>query len=932
MTSLKIRVDMNLDNLTVVLPCHSLEDLSLDRSSVEAEQILSAWSALYHPALILRFRGPPGWRGAINAPSPPDGHLVAVPPCCEDDLPADWLSTADGADAVVIRECEHRDEILAKALEALDDPAPDGSSSDLVNDFLALGYCHLLVELLTRQLRYMSNLDEVAFESSTLSAAEKWAEGDSDAAREHLTSAFDLLTEAREYFYPVETHLLDFTLVVPTTIGPALDDALARKAPTNLVLSGATLEAIAEQAPDTMTEIRKALEAGELSVVGGEYEERELPLLGPETTLAQFRRGRETYQRLLGQAPKIYFRRRFGLSSVLPQILAKSGFSGACHFTLDDGRFPTGNQSRIKWEGISNASIDSLVRLPCDAGRAGTFLALAERLGNAMDLDHAATALFAHWPGKHSVWYDDLIRACSYSPVLGRFFSIEEYFKDTKYVGQATRYPSDGYRSPFLRQAVNRGDKKPLSQWQDAAREEIGDQVNRSLRTMAAMIGGKPQENVDELQAIREGLAPGSQQTGPGCLVVNPLPFDRKVPVDISGWEQLPPVGNSIIAAAEQSERKTAIVNVPGMGFAWIDPHMPPPEEPPEPKMRRRWLGAKKEPETPPMAEENLLRNDFFEVKVDPATGAVRSIHDYRTRDNRLAMQLAYRLAPQRSASSPDDEEIYSVMAADEVAVRESGPLFGEMAIRGRLLTRDGECLARYEQVLRARRGNRVLEIDLSLDPERLPSGDPWSNYYAARFAWSDATTDFFTGLGTATLATESPQLEAPYFIDLRCEKLNTTILTGGLPYHRRFGLRKMDTLLIVSGETQRNFRLGIGIDVAHPYAATSEFLAPESVLTDVGAAPETRSGWLFHINAKNVVTTSWEPIYDGQKLRGVRARLAETENRGGEFAVRCFCQVAKARKLDLLGEKIEELPVDGDRVTVPAKGHEWTQIEIDFK
>ena len=933
----KILANMKLDNLTVVLPCHSLEDLSLDRSSVETEQILSAWSAFYHPALIVRFRGPPGWRGAINAPSSPEGHLLVVPPCSEDDLPCEWLSNVQNAEAVLIRGCEHRDEVLAKALEVVDDPAPEGSEPDLIDDFLALGYCHLLVELLTRQLRYMSNLDEVAFESSTLSAAEKWAEGDTEAAQEHLRSAFDLLTEAREYFYPVETHLLDFTLVAPTTIGPALQKAIAQKAPTNLVLSGATLEAIAEQNPNTLGEIRKAFEAGELSIVGGEWEELELPLLGPEATLAQFRRGRVTYERLLGSAPKIYCRRRFGLSPLLPQILDKHGFTGACHFTLDDGRFPTGNQSRIKWEGTSRASIDSLVRLPCDASRAGTFLALAEKLGNAMDLDHAATAVFAHWPGEHSIWYDALVRACSYSPVLGRFFSIDEYFKDTKYVGQATRYPVDGYRSPFLRQAVDRGDEKPLSQWQEAANSEIAEQVSRSLQTMAAMIAGSQQgdshKQTDDMQAIRDCLATGSIQTGPGCLVVNPLPFTRKIPVDVSPWEQLPAVGGSIVAAAEQDKRKTAVVSVPGMGFAWIDPHMPPSEATSKPKKRQRWFRAKNEPATPPMAEENILRNDFFEVKVDPVTGAMRSLHDYHTRDNRLAMQLACRHAPQRSRAADDEEDtLYTVMAADEVAVRTSGPLFGELMSRGRLLDRDGTCVARYEQILRARRGSRVLEIELSLDPECLPAGDPWNNYYAARFAWSDATTDFFTGLGTATLPCDSRQLETSQFIDLRCEKINTTILTGGLPYHRRFGLRKMDSLLIVPGETQRRFRLGVGVDVAYPFAAASEFLAPESILTDVGPAPAVRSGWLFHLNAKNVVATAWEPIYDGKQLRGVRARLAETENRDVNLTLQCFCQVAQARKVDFLGEQAEDLNVDGDRVTVPTKGHEWMQIEIDFQ
>ena len=63
-----------------------------------------------------------------------------------------------------------------------------------------------------------------------------------------------------------------------------------------------------------------------------------------------------------------------------------------------------------------------------------------------------------------------------------------------------------------------------------------------------------------------------------------------------------------------------------------------------------------------------------------------------------------------------------------------------------------------------------------------------------------------------------------------------------------------------------------------------------------------------------------------------MRARLAETENRRVDFALRCFRQVAEARKVDFLGEKIEELPVDGDCVTVPAKGYEWMQVEIDFK
>ncbi len=928
---------MNLESLTVVLPCHSLEDLSVDRDSAEAEQVLAAWSALYHPALMVKFRGPPAWRGVINAPTPPDGHLIVVPPCCEDDLPDGWLQTAEKTEALVIRGCEHRDEILAKALEAVENPAPKASSADLVRDFLALGYCRLIVELLTRQLRYMSNLDEVAFEGSALSAAEKWAEGDIDAAREHLTSAFDLLTEAREYFYPVETYLLDLTLVAPTTIGPALDEALAGKVATNLVMSGATLQAIADQKPDTLAALREALDEGRLAIVGGEFEEQELPLLGPEAMLAQFRRGREVFEQLLGRAPTIFGRRRFGLSPILPQVLEKCGFTGACHFTLDDGRFPAGNQSRIKWEGNSGATLDCLVRLPCDASHAATFLALSERLGNAMDLDHAATAVFAHWPGSQSIWYDDLVRGCGYSPVVGRFFSMDEYFRDTKYVGQSTRYAAGAYRSPFLNQSVAAGENAPLSRWQGAAESEIEDHVSGALRTMAALLPGTNKDasggSAECLQRIGEGLTAGPTGSGAGCLVVNPLPFTRKLHVDISTWDRLPAVGGSIVAVAEQDGGKTAIVTVPGMGFAWIDPDMAAPSPAAQvPKKSRRWFGSRKDAETPPMAEENILRNDFFEVKVDPVTGCLRSLHDYQTRDNRMALQLAYRRAPNRGSEEAEDPDmLYSVMAADEVSIRAEGPLYGELAVRGRLLERDGTCLAQYEQVLRARRGSRILEIDVALDPVCLPENAPWTNYYAARFAWGDATADVFAGVSTTTLADESPRLEAPYFVDVCSEKIRTTILTGGLTYHRRFGLRKLDTLLITAGESQRRFRLGLAIDPPYPFAAATEFLAPASVLSDIGPSPGPRTGWFFHLNARNVVTTFWEPVFEGQAFRGVRVRLAETENRAVDLRLRCLRPVVAARRTDFLGNQVEELVASEDCVTVPLKGHEWTQVEIDF-
>ena len=44
------------------------------------------------------------------------------------------------------------------------------------------------------------------------------------------------------------------------------------------------------------------------------------------------------------------------------------------------------------------------------------------------------------WPGKASVWYQDLRRIAQYCPALGKFISIEEYFAKTDTPTQLDRY------------------------------------------------------------------------------------------------------------------------------------------------------------------------------------------------------------------------------------------------------------------------------------------------------------------------------------------------------------------------------------------------------------------------------------------------------------------------------------------------------------
>ncbi|MBN1394313.1 MAG: hypothetical protein JW959_04770 [Pirellulales bacterium] len=940
---------MQLKRLISVFPCENIEDLNLERREADAEQLLSAWSVLWHPALLAGQDDIPCWLPPSTPPADPSDCLIVVPDCCESLLRADWLAEAEAAGACLLREMKTRDEMLEAALRRL---GPDAPTVDpgLAADFLALGFCHLQVELLNRKSRYMSNLDESALRVAALDAARAAVEGKETEAREQLQASFDRLHEAREYFHPLDIRLLDLTLLAPTTLGNELNAALgwqlncrsnrerneASLPPQNFLVSAAVIEQLAIEGAEKLEALKNALQDGAVELIGGEYSESPLPLLGPEEINLNVSRGLEVYEKRLAQRPKVYGRRRFGLTPALPQVLRRLGFSAALHCTLDDGRFPVGSQARIRWEGFGATGIDSLRCVPLDASRSSSFLQLSEKLGDAMNLDQTPTVVFAHWPGRASHWYDDLRRIAAYGSVLGSFSTVSAYFDETNFAGHGERRKADDYRSPYLAQDAAAGRRDPISRWVRYFDRRAKLDTHRALLAMWSFAAGG-RKNVE--RGEKKVLDATADLSGSGahyCSEIDPIAVEIEDARDGEADEaaldakladmldrSLAGFADALGGQTESGERGPLAVNprgfrqrlrnveVPAMGFAWLG------GEPPVARKRRRLLPRRKEP---PMAEPHLLRNEFFEVRFDPATGAIRSIWDYRSRGPRLSQQLALRLP---RGGRADDEANYSTMAAERIEVTSAGPLLAEIVCQGRLIDRDGRRLAGFKQTARARRGSRILELLIELDVDRLPDCDPWQSYYAARFAWKDETLNVYRSANVANVPTELTRLESPLFIDLRRGGQRTTLLCGGLPYHRRLGLRKLDALLIVHGETARRFRLGVGIDAPHPMSAALGFISPPLELPD-RPPPPSPTGWLFHLDCRNVQATRWEPI-----IGGFRVRLLETDGRGVRLGLRCFRAVASARIVPVGDAAAEELSISGDRVEVPVGPHQWIEVEI---
>lgn len=931
---------MTYQELLILLPCHSLEDFPTYHEGEDAQGLLAAWSAMWQPELLANAGQAPTWKRIEDVPTEVKDRLIVVPSMCASRLPTGFAQRVKDEGGCLIKKTTSRAEVVAAALEPIGGPKVD---AELAADFLALGYAYLQIQLLTRQMRYSSNLDEVYFKGQAVGAAIAAVEGDLTLAKEKLSACFNVLAEERDHYYPVDAFILELNLTAATTLGATLRNELSRESPTNLLLTAAMLDEMQAKEPQTLETLKQSISKSKVGIIGGEAAEERLPLMSQDSMVANLRRGLARYEELLGKRPEVFGRWRYGLTPTLPGLLTKTGFRGALHACFEEGTIPAGTQFKVRWEGIDGTSLDSITRTPLDASKPQTFLAYASKMGESMDGDHVATLCLAHWPGQESEWLGDLRRIAGYCKAMGKFVTVEEYFAQTDLPGHLDRYEADRYKSPYLKQAVIRKNDDPISTsvryWQRQAKLRAVE----SMETLATLVTGKAvtvarpaidlaareaalaetyeaaveeqlQERLESAKTSWANCLSGKSGSA-GVLVLNPCSYVRRMGLETSDLNSLPVAEKPIYAADSAGGPTQVVVDVPPMGYVFI----------------ANDGGGKRDSRPLLLAEDNTLRNEFFEAVINPTTGTLAAMHEYKARGNRMSQQLAMRMPgpkqkPGDTYRDPDETARYSVMAADSVEVTIATTALGEITTRGRLLNLDGEKLAGFVQKYRVWRGSRVLTVDIELDPLEETKSDPWNSYYCCRFAWGDETSDLFRTANETRQPASGQRFEAPHYIEMLNPKNSTTILTGGLPYHRRHEHRMLDSLLITRGERQRNFRVGIGIDLTHPMLDAIGLLTPLVVVPGV-QRPTSASGWLFHLDSRNVVATHWEPLVDEGKVTGFRTRLLETAGRPAGLTLSAFKPVGSAVRMDFLGQRLDQCQVLDGKIKLDLAAHEFVEV-----
>lgn len=962
---------MSYEDLIVLIPSHSLEDFPAELQEAEAASLLNSFAVAWHPALLAAAKVLPRWNRADDPPDAAQRRLIFLPTNCEGWIPSGWAERVASEGCTVVRGLSDRAEMAAAALAPLERSACD---PELAADFMALGFCYLQIELLTRKMRHFSNLDEVHLQREAVAAAEAALAGDHETARTRLKACFEMLVESRERFYPVDCYLLDLCLVIPRLADEQFRQLLLSLKPVSVLASARDLAEIAEKAPAQLAALREAWDRGTADVVCGDLGELPLPLMPINSVIWQLHEAQRLVEQRLGKPSVVWGRRRYGVFPQLPQLLKKSGFQGALHTVLDDGIYPDAEHSKLRWEGTDGTSIDALTRIPLAAEAATSALRFPDRMSESMDNDHVAAVIFARWPDCKSPFFDDLRRMAHYAPVLGRFVTLSDFFTHTDHPTRHAKYKPNEYLSPYLFQSVAREESDPIGRY--ASRLARRQKLETGLwfdRLHDVLVGRSPsvatpadiERAVEELPDVPDAAAAGDVEgrldqvvnasatrladlvlkgagDRPGYLVLNPLGFRRIVSVELD--RSLPPPK----PAGEQpwlqwdDERGALSVDVPGAGFVWI-----PAGEQPAP-----W---KPSPEAPSLAEENLLRNEFFEVHINESTGGIGKIKGYGRSPNRLSQQVNYRFSRERTVvvgTGDDAEEIkshYAEMRRASSRVTCAGPTLGEIVTSGEIVDQQqGQRLAGFTQTVRVWRGRPVVEVDIDLVVDRMPDAEPWHNYFASRFAWHDETASVTRAVMLGAHETADERLESPYYIELATPEQRTTIVTPGLPFHRQTGPRMIDTILVAPRESRRRFRFVIACDQNFPLQAAWDAQVPAVVVPTRNGPPRAgQAGWFFHLSARNVqmlglfpllaepaaAVDAWQPAATPSAPTGCGCalRLAETEGRSVSARLRCFRTPRAARQRDLRGHTLNALSIDGDAVLVDLAAYEITDVEIRF-
>lgn len=943
------------DECIVLIPCNTLEDFPKKLAEEHVCGLLGGWTAAWHPQWIAASGKLPQWARADTLPPVLQRSVLLVPEVSRKRLPSRFPSDTEAAAGCEVFYGVSRSDFLTQMqsrfaiAEAAMQAECSGPERTLCpGDFFALGYTWLQVQLMTRRLRYTSNLDELYFSGRVVAAATAFVQGDGETATAALHDAFDCLAEERDHYFSSDPNLVDLTLLAPTTLGGFLQRQLQvverpGEPPLNVLIDPPLAAQIAASDSPACARLRQLIDEQRVGLAGGgpraDVNLHHQSAAGAEQAIAA---ARQEMTQHLGARCDVYARSAGETPGDIGPLLAGNGYIGAIPIDLAAGS-GWREESKLIWQSGPPA-LDVLVARPIDASQSHGFLSLGSDLGQSIDSGEIATALLVHWPDMQSDAYQDLKRAASWGLALGRFWKIDDYFRDGERPFHHYRGRADQGSANWLRRSIDAGVRDPLSSAAAAYQATVRAEAAGTIRAMAGLIApaaasspaadnsaGGLEDAVRQLCVALGGVpaqshqasgkpTPAPSSTGEVAgklLLVNPHAISLRTQVSLRGG-----LATNTSAVKSQVFRWSprvagcceATVDVPGGGFLFLDGSGRAP--------RRAWFRRPRR-----LAAGTRMSNEFMEVELSTINGGVSAVYSGGGRGNRYSLRLAY------VAAALTEQDQSKQMVAESLEVIRCDEAVGEVRTRGKLLGTGGKTVADFTIVYRLTRGSRWLEANLTLEPREAAElgPDPWRSYFAVRSAVASDTSSLLVPLRDRLhRASSDKQIDSPAGIVIDEVDHQTLLFTDGRPAHQRVGDRFIDSLLIVRGETQTQFKMRVGFDVREPLSALrAEICPPPSVALE--SLPPNPVGWLVTCSTPDVLLTDFQ--LDPAQPLTLSFLVIATRSDSRKVKVR-FCRdvVAAEQETGKPEAPYQPLTHEGDVVQVSLTGHEAVRVRVTLK
>ncbi|MCA8989175.1 MAG: hypothetical protein KDA78_16125, partial [Planctomycetaceae bacterium] len=407
-----------------------------------------------------------------------------------------------------------------------------------------------------------------------------------------------------------------------------------------------------------------------------------------------------------------------------------------------------------------------------------------------------------------------------------------------------------------------------------------------------------------------------------GLLLLNPECRNCLAAVELpEGFS--PKLEGCVKADQHDADKSFALVDIPAHGFCVVPGSS-------APTTRRKKLAV-------PLAGDFFLQTEHFHVQIDVETGGIQRMRAQGSNENLYSMRLIYRLDGEtgtisrsvRQYGERSTEPTYSKMVAESIQTLRTGPVVGEIQVSGKLVTPEDESLiARFEIGYRVTRGSHVVETTLRIMPEKLPSAQSDRSYYAVRSAWAASGATVKGTLQQSQFVAGEGLIESTGPIQILDGEQTISLFSEQRPFHRRTGMRMLDSLLIVHGESNREFRQAIGLN-APQLLATEQLLAhPPSPLNLPHVSGE-RSVWLYHFNSPSVMLLESTPVDNIPNCYDFD--LNETEGRHCHVRWTLFRKPALAWEVDFRGNTLQELSIEQETILFEVMPCDYVRIRVQF-